>query len=70
VVSEHVGAQLAVGEVDWDIALAAYNAVRPEDPVESAAECDGSSSNPLSIKSEASASDSDWPHWATTREKG
>ncbi|MBB3083355.1 FAD-dependent oxidoreductase [Geodermatophilus sabuli] len=30
VLSEHVGAQLAAGGLDWDAALAAYNAVRPE----------------------------------------
>jgi 3-hydroxybenzoate 6-monooxygenase len=30
VLSEHVGAQLAAGRLDWDVALAAYNAVRPE----------------------------------------
>ena len=30
VLSEHVGAQLAAGSLDWDAALAAYNAVRPE----------------------------------------
>ncbi len=30
VLSEHVGAQLAAGRLDWDAALAAYNAVRPE----------------------------------------
>ncbi|RBY83781.1 3-hydroxybenzoate 6-hydroxylase [Geodermatophilus sp. TF02-6] len=30
VLSEHVGAQLAAGHLDWDAALAAYNAVRPE----------------------------------------
>jgi 2-polyprenyl-6-methoxyphenol hydroxylase-like FAD-dependent oxidoreductase len=30
VLSEHVGAQLAAGALDWDAALAAYNAVRPE----------------------------------------
>jgi salicylate hydroxylase len=30
VLSEHVGAQLAQGPLDWDAALAAYDAVRPE----------------------------------------
>ncbi|MGY1620875.1 FAD-dependent monooxygenase [Geodermatophilus sp. SYSU D00965] len=30
VLSEHVGAQLAEGRLDWDAALAAYDAVRPE----------------------------------------
>jgi salicylate hydroxylase len=30
VLSEHVAAQLATGELDWDAALAAYGAVRPE----------------------------------------
>jgi 2-polyprenyl-6-methoxyphenol hydroxylase-like FAD-dependent oxidoreductase len=30
VLSEHVGAQLTAGHLDWDAALAAYNAVRPE----------------------------------------
>jgi 3-hydroxybenzoate 6-monooxygenase len=30
VLSEHVGAQLAAGHLDWDAALAAYDAVRPE----------------------------------------
>lgn len=34
VIAEHVGRQVAAGaatgEVDWDDALAAYNAVRPE----------------------------------------
>ncbi len=30
VLSEHVGAQLAAGRLDWDAALAAYDAVRPE----------------------------------------
>lgn len=30
VLAEHVGAQLAAGRVDWDAALAAYNAVRTE----------------------------------------
>ena len=30
VLAEHVGAQLARGELDWDAALAAYNAVRPQ----------------------------------------
>jgi salicylate hydroxylase len=30
VLSEHVGAQLAEGDLDWDAALAAYQAVRPE----------------------------------------
>jgi 2-polyprenyl-6-methoxyphenol hydroxylase-like FAD-dependent oxidoreductase len=30
VLSEHVGAQLAAASLDWDAALAAYNAVRPE----------------------------------------
>jgi salicylate hydroxylase len=30
VLSEQVGAQLAAGGLDWDAALAAYNAVRPE----------------------------------------
>ena len=30
VLSEHVGRQLAEGGLDWDAALAAYNAVRPE----------------------------------------
>ncbi|MGY1594075.1 FAD-dependent oxidoreductase [Geodermatophilus sp. SYSU D00708] len=30
VLSEHVGAQLAEGRLDWDVALAAYDAVRPE----------------------------------------
>jgi 3-hydroxybenzoate 6-monooxygenase len=30
VLSEHVGAQLAAGPLDWDAALTAYNAVRPE----------------------------------------
>jgi 3-hydroxybenzoate 6-monooxygenase len=30
VLAEHVGVQLAKGGLDWDAALAAYNAVRPE----------------------------------------
>jgi 3-hydroxybenzoate 6-monooxygenase len=30
VLSEHVGAQLAEGRLDWDAALGAYDAVRPE----------------------------------------
>ncbi len=30
VLSEHVGTQLTAGRLDWDAALAAYNAVRPE----------------------------------------
>jgi salicylate hydroxylase len=30
VLAEHVGAQLAAGRQDWDAALAAYDAVRPE----------------------------------------
>ena len=30
VLSEHVGAQLAAGRLDWDAALAAYDAVQPE----------------------------------------
>ena len=34
VLAEHVGRQLAVGvgvaDLDWDVALSAYNAVRPE----------------------------------------
>jgi salicylate hydroxylase len=30
VLAEHVGAQLARDELDWDAALAAYNAVRPQ----------------------------------------
>ena len=30
VLAEHVGAQLAKGGLDWDAALAAYNAVRPQ----------------------------------------
>ncbi|MGR6964998.1 FAD-dependent oxidoreductase [Geodermatophilus sp. URMC 61] len=30
VLSEHVGSRLAAGHLEWDAALAAYNAVRPE----------------------------------------
>jgi salicylate hydroxylase len=30
VLSEHVGAQLLAGALDWDAALAGYDAVRPE----------------------------------------